>query len=140
MKLADIPPTYCAACFCSEPAKPHVDFEAIYDGPVIENSGVKIPIDDLVLCEDCLAAGAILIGMVHNKKMMVENYELGKAIEEKDEYITALETVVRDLEHTLGVAILGNVRKRQGRPTIRIPESLKDIEVVKSNGEIVKVS
>ena len=127
MKIADRAPTYCAACHCQDAEKAHVDFEAYYDGPVVDGLTHKQPIDDLVLCEDCLGAGATLIGWIHNKRMRQENFELGRAIEEKDGYIQVLEKVISDLEHTLGLTLSGKVKRGQGRPTVRVPDNLDEI-------------
>lgn len=64
MRVADTPPHACSACFQSKPQMTHVDFEVAWDGPVIEGgmrvndelvSHVPQPIDDLVVCKDCLA-------------------------------------------------------------------------------------
>jgi hypothetical protein len=43
----------CSACFNQQPDKLHIDFEAAWDGPVKEGA-IKVPIDDLYICEDCL--------------------------------------------------------------------------------------
>lgn len=128
MKLRDTPPTYCSACFNQNVELQHVDFEAYWDGPVLDMEGsIKVPIDDLVLCETCLSAGAMIIGMIHNKQMRTENFELGRALEEKDHYIAVLEKAISDLEHTLGLSLAGKIRRGTGRPTISIPENLEEI-------------
>lgn len=127
MKLRDTPPTYCSGCFCQDVEKVHVDFEAYWDGPVLDTEGsIKVPIDDLVLCEDCLTAGAMLIGMVHNKQMRKENYELGKAIEDKDAELEEMRKVISDLEHTLGITLSGTIRRGAGRPRFRVPDDVKE--------------
>jgi predicted Rdx family selenoprotein len=54
-KLASVPP-FCASCFQAGSDKRYVDFDAAYDGPVLElPDGRKQTIDDLVICETCLA-------------------------------------------------------------------------------------
>lgn len=64
IRPAQPPPAYCSACFGQYPDRRHVDFGASYDGPVLENvaGGVPASIDDLVICEECLATAAKLIG------------------------------------------------------------------------------
>jgi hypothetical protein len=55
MKLADPKPVYCSACFSQQPLKDHIDFEVAWDGPVINHTdNIRIPIDDLYICEDCM--------------------------------------------------------------------------------------
>lgn len=54
-KLASVPP-FCAACFQAGSDKLYVDFDAAYDGPVLDlPDGRKQTIDDLVICETCIA-------------------------------------------------------------------------------------
>lgn len=125
MKLADITPTYCSSCHCQNAELRHVDFEAYWDGPVLGDD-VKVPIDDLVLCEDCLKAGGLLIGLIDNKAMRTENFELGRALDAKNEEIEEMRKVISDLEHTLGITLSGKIRRGSGRPAFRVPENLKD--------------
>jgi hypothetical protein len=54
MRVADPNPVYCSACFQQQPTKVHIDFEVAWDGPVINEDGLRVPIDDLYLCENCL--------------------------------------------------------------------------------------
>jgi hypothetical protein len=59
VKLAESTPVRCSACFGQHPEKSHVDFEAAWDGPVIDaGNGMKQYIDDLVICEDCIRSAA----------------------------------------------------------------------------------
>lgn len=60
MRLTDTP-AYCASCFGQYPERRHVDMEAYFDGPVLDASGTKQAIDDLVLCEDCVREAAQLV-------------------------------------------------------------------------------
>lgn len=70
MKLTNGGP-YCSACFGAYHDRQHVDFEAYYDGPVIEGS-VRVAIDDLVLCELCLENAANLLGFEAGAKAKIE--------------------------------------------------------------------
>jgi hypothetical protein len=54
---------HCAACYGQYGDRRYVDFEAAYDGPVLEGA-IKVAIDDLVICENCLTAAAKMIGLV----------------------------------------------------------------------------
>lgn len=52
-------PAYCSACFSAKPTLRHIDFEAMYDGPVINaEDGIRQQVDDLIICEECLSAAA----------------------------------------------------------------------------------
>lgn len=67
IRLAPTPPSHCSSCFGAYPQRRHVDFGASFDGPVLpsglEASGVNgVSIDDLIVCEDCLATAAREIG------------------------------------------------------------------------------
>lgn len=62
MKLANPNPSHCSACFNQQPDKKHIDFEAAWDGPVLDSESlVKQVIDDLYICEDCLKGAYALI-------------------------------------------------------------------------------
>jgi hypothetical protein len=76
MKIANPTPAYCACCFTQKIGTRHIDFEAYFDGPVIDpGNGMKQTIDDLILCEDCVRTAAKFIGMVDNEEA---NEELAK--------------------------------------------------------------
>lgn len=125
MKLAESPPRYCAACHGQYPKRKHVDFEAYYDGPVInEENNIKMGIDDLVLCEECLSNAAMLIGMVNKKEWIKENFELGKAVEKKNDVIKAQNQVISDLEHTVKTILdgKGTIKRSATRPKLRVPQ------------------
>lgn len=61
MKLVPAPPR-CSGCFLQKTEERHVDFEASYDGPVIEGAP-RVVIDELILCEACLTLAARQIGL-----------------------------------------------------------------------------
>jgi hypothetical protein len=73
MRVALQNPAYCSACFGARPGEKHIDFEAAYDGPVINSdAGIKVAIDDLVICEKCLIAAASLIGLTNADELRAE--------------------------------------------------------------------
>lgn len=134
MRKTSIAPSFCAACFQQKPDKVHVDFEAAFDGPVVEVSpGIKVTIDDLVICRDCLAAAASLIGYVHDEELKSENEELGRTIDRLLDEAQYKDKSIVDL--TKDVANLGraNVKKRHGKPPpvyndgVKVEESPKDL-------------
>ena len=56
-------PPFCAACYGQKPEMRHVDFEAAYDGPVVNpEDDIKMAVDDLILCEECLRSAAQRLG------------------------------------------------------------------------------
>lgn len=66
--LAEPSPPYCAACYQAVPGKRHVDFGSSTDGPVLPSLGdvvglVGHTIDEVVICETCIAEAAKLIGL-----------------------------------------------------------------------------
>lgn len=64
----------------------HIDLEAYWDGPIIEGAGYKQPIDDLILCADCLTHAGELIGLAEHKKLLHERNELKQEVQELRKY------------------------------------------------------
>lgn len=67
IRLTEIPPHACSSCFGQYTDRRHVDFNAFYDGPVMDAAenvagGKGVSIDDLVLCEECVLAASKLLG------------------------------------------------------------------------------
>ncbi len=88
-------PIYCSACSGQYPEKRHVDFDAECDRGYAEtiiqgkSQGEPIPsspiqMDDLILCEDCLKAGAELIGMIDGKALEAENTALKAKLDSEE--------------------------------------------------------
>lgn len=69
MKVADPNPVYCSCCFQQQPKKIHIDFEVAWDGPVINTDGLRVPIDDLYLCEDCLGLASRTLQLALDNKI-----------------------------------------------------------------------
>ena len=57
-------PTHCSACFQQDSKLRHVDLDAACDRGYGDDHGVKIAMEDLILCENCLKGAARLVGMV----------------------------------------------------------------------------
>ena len=65
VRLLETPPVYCSACWCAYPDKRHVDYASDNDQGYGGNTSIEaVPYDNLQLCEDCMKAGAALVGMV----------------------------------------------------------------------------
>lgn len=71
MRVPEINPPLCSACFISKIDQKFVDFEVFWDGPVVPLEGKhderfakpSVAIDDLFICEDCMKQAAGLIGL-----------------------------------------------------------------------------
>lgn len=86
MKIANPNPPYCSSCFGQKPTLVHVDFESYWDGPIIDGAGFKQPIDDLIICADCLKAAGEQIGLAEHKKLLHQRNELLAEVKELREY------------------------------------------------------
>jgi hypothetical protein len=63
-RLAPVIPHACSGCFQQKLGARHVDFDVAYDGPSMMNpQGGHQPIDDLILCEDCLLEAGRHVGL-----------------------------------------------------------------------------
>lgn len=84
IRLTEVAPPYCSSCFTQKPRMRHIDFGAVYDGPVIRSEeGLTLhQIDDLIICQSCLEVAGRLIGLGHIEKVQAE---LQNAIAENDE-------------------------------------------------------
>lgn len=117
MRVALQNPPYCTACYGGKPQTRHIDFEAAYDGPVINNEdNIKVAIDDLIICEDCLVAAASMLGMVNSEEMKAENRELGETVEEYAAGISQRDEVIRDQKSTIDNLMDEKIQKKLGRP------------------------
>lgn len=123
MKIADSTPAFCSACYGQDPECIYVDFESAWDGPIIdEGNGMKISIDDLVICETCLMAAANMKGLDSTKEIKTENLELGVLIEKMQEEIKEKDAMINDLSHTVAALIKTPVSKKNGRPKMMVKE------------------
>lgn len=56
----DIAPIHCAACYAQQPGLRHVDFDSAADRGYADG----IPVDDIIVCENCVRRAGELVGMV----------------------------------------------------------------------------
>lgn len=123
MKIADSTPAFCSACYGQDPEAIYVDFESSWDGPIVdEGNGMKISIDDLVICETCLLAAANMNGLDSTKDLKNENLELGVLIEKMQVEIKEKDAMINDLSHTIAALIKTPVSKKNGRPKMMVTE------------------
>jgi hypothetical protein len=99
-KLADPQPPYCAACF-QKPEGRVVDFEAAYDGPVVPGTPEPVPVDDLMLCESCLAEAFDLLDPQNLRETITELTQMlldaNREIEAKDKAIQGSASTINEL-------------------------------------------
>jgi hypothetical protein len=99
IRVAVNPPTHCSSCFTQDPSKLHVDFGAAWDGPTFRDDVAGAPlvvtVDDLVVCEDCLATAALLLPGDKTAALVAgleeENVGLRERLEGALRYIAKLE-------------------------------------------------
>lgn len=108
-KIAEAEPFFCAACHGRPEGARYIDFEAYYDGPVINEDGIKLTIDDLVICDQCLGAAARLIGFVEasddrtaveNRDLKASNLKLSKIVASQNK---AVESTRKALDAALNI-------------------------------------
>jgi hypothetical protein len=113
---------WCSACFGQYTDRDYIDFEAFFDGPMIEvGEGLKQPIDDLIICETCLKSAAKTIGLDYAKDLKDENRELGVAIEKREHTIREKDKMIADLTHTMDDMVKNPVKRPGGRPKVLTP-------------------
>lgn len=93
----------CSSCFTVQSQLQYIDFEALWEGPLVAQQTVEgvaiepLNIDDLILCEDCLRSAARLIGMSDSEDASVradleaEVTELRLARVESERRLTAIQ-------------------------------------------------
>lgn len=105
IREAPVAPPACASCGQQKPDDRHVDFSASWDGPVlnandvIRNGTAPVAIDDLVLCEECVRAGAMVLGMADQDQALSD--KLQAQLSEQAERILGLDAYVRKLEDAI---------------------------------------
>lgn len=116
-RIAATPPPYCASCYGAYgPERRYVDFEAAYDGAVVPGAPANQPVDDLVLCENCLNEAFTLLDpkgladeVAHLKRLLAE---ANQEIEQKDRAITGLNMTTNELVD------MKSVNRKPGRPPV----------------------
>jgi hypothetical protein len=92
----------CSGCFNQQPHLRHIDFDAACDRGYGYDEAVKVTMDDLILCENCVKEGAKLLGMEdsHSLKADRDDYERKWRVEKKRR--EQQEGYASRLEDTLG--------------------------------------
>jgi hypothetical protein len=120
--MADTPPVRCSACFGQYVDRDHVDFEASWDGPVVEGgyigengleSNIRVSIDELVLCENCVRDAAALVGFGDVEKLSAE-------LAQKDQQLADMETRLRNAgSEVMALKTALGIEKEHGPPPAR---------------------
>ena len=80
----DVAPIHCAACYAQQPGLRHVDFDAAADRGYAGEGEHKIPVDDIIVCENCVKRAGELVGMVDAEQRALKIIELEtKLVSEK---------------------------------------------------------
>lgn len=124
-KLAESRPPFCASCF-QHPDGRSVDFEAAYDGPVIPGTPEPVPVDDLILCEECLAEAFALLDPQNMRETIAE---LTQLLLDAQAEIKAKDKAIRGFNFTTSELIEHPVAKVPGKPKLEgvPPEVRKQI-------------
>lgn len=106
IQLAEPAPPRCSGCFQAKPQERHVDFGAAYDGPVvpsIENVAglVGHVIEDLILCETCIAEAGKLVGLGDAGALTAERDQLEAANRDLRARNRGLEDYANSMAETL---------------------------------------
>ena len=92
-----------------------MDFEAAYDGPVIPGTPEPIPVDDLVICENCLAE-AFMILDPQNLKDTIR--ELETVVKDQSAALDAKDKTIQGAKATIGELVEHPVATFPGRPKL----------------------
>lgn len=112
-KLAGKPP-FCASCFQQDDVR-YVDFEAAYDGPVIPGSPANIPVDDLVLCENCLKTAFNLLDPQGKNETIAE---LVQMVEQLQGEVAAKDKAIQGSRATINELVDHPVASFPGKPRL----------------------
>lgn len=130
MKIADTPPVHCAACYGAYTDRRHVDFEASYDGPIVEGgyagedgrveTHIPVSIDDLIICDKCLTDAARLIGLGDVERLTAQLADKERELAEKDHQLRNAGSEVQALKTVIALEKeTGTPPRRGGRPATR---------------------
>jgi hypothetical protein len=93
-------PIHCSACFNSQDIE-HIDFDAACDRGYGGDAVVKVSMDDLILCANCVKTGARLIGMTDEAELLAENERLKERIDTKDKALKQAQRYATTMEEAI---------------------------------------
>lgn len=109
-------PMYCSACAGQYPDRRHVDFDAAVDRGYVKHYGsvmvkgqsvgeltnaTAIPMEDLILCEECLKIGAQRLGMIDAEDWQTEKATLEARVESAEKLAERESNYASRMEDTL---------------------------------------
>lgn len=112
-RLADPKPPYCSSCF-NRPEGRVVDFEAAYDGPVIPGA-VPMPVDDLMICEDCMKEAFAVLDPQNLKETIAE---LTLIVTDQQNEIRAKDKAIQGSKATISELVEYPVAPIPGKPKL----------------------
>lgn len=127
MRISDIPPAYCVSCHKAGPGEEFVDFEAYYDGPVIQEEHYKYQVDDLIICKDCLLDAGKLIGIGDVQSFKQENAEIGEAFQVKLEEIQELHKIINNLQEAVEGLSSDKIMKPEPLTRKKLPKIVEKV-------------
>lgn len=111
-RLADTVPHACSACFTQKLGLRHVDFDVFYDGPMMYEQtpgGPNLkPIDDLIICEECLGAAGKVVGLGNVEQAEADAAQHRAVAEAALDRALAAESKLQELETALEVLRVPN--------------------------------
>lgn len=101
MTLMEVVPIYCASCMNQDPQKRHVDMDAAVDRGYGDSGAVQVTMDDLQVCETCVATAARLIGYVDSSEQADRISNLERRLKSEQMARIKAERYADDLETAL---------------------------------------
>lgn len=107
----------CVVCFCQDPKQDHVDFDAATDrGWYAQDTPNPVPLDQLIICEACLKAGAGLVDMVDKRPFEQDIKDKDARIDRLERELRQSRTFADNLESALAVDPHGREIDHRKRP------------------------
>ena len=92
-----------------------MDFEAAYDGAVVPGTPEPVPVDDLVICENCLQEAFVLLDPQGLKETITE---LEQIVFDQQKEIEAKDKAIQGFRSTTNELVDHPVKKFPGKPKL----------------------
>jgi hypothetical protein len=112
-----------------DPKIRYVDFDAAYDGPVVDSGEENVPgvyMEKIVVCELCVKNSAELLGLENVEEVQDQAESWRGYAQHIEEEIAEKDKAIGHLAYTVGVLLDTPVKRPKGRPQLRGPESHED--------------
>lgn len=121
-------PMFCASCGSQDPQARYVDFDAAWDGPVVNpEDSIKMQIDDLVVCENCLKEASRLVGLVDPDETAQMLTRAQQDLIAKEDKIKELQGYISRLEAAVsakpGARKPAEPKAQKGKQVVSLPGS-----------------